>query len=155
MDCDLQQNSKNIIKMFNIYNKKDADFFIGVRNFEKRHSGLSYHRSIVSRLLIIIINVLLGKKISDPMSGFFIFKKKHFFKTKKYLYGKGYKILFDLVYNLKYKIKIIEYEITLHKRHSGESKMSFETLKIIIIQILRLLFFKIIGFNKNFKYFIL
>ena len=143
MDCDLQHNPKNIIKMFKIYNKKTADFVIGVRNFDKAHSGLSYHRSIVSRLLIIIINIFLGKKISDPMSGFFLFKKKHFFKTKKFLYGEGYKILFDLIYNLRYKVKIIEYEITLHKRSSGESKMSFKILKIIIIQILRLLFFKL------------
>ena len=32
-----------------------------------------------SKFLILMINFLLGKKISDPMSGFFIFKKNQNF----------------------------------------------------------------------------
>ncbi len=146
MDCDLQHDPKNIIGMIKIFNRNKADFIVGVRNFEKEHSGLPYYRSIVSRLLILIINIFLGKKITDPMSGFFIFKKKHFFNSKKNLFGKGYKILFDLVYSIKYKIKIIEYEITLYKRNSGTSKMSFKTLRLIIYQIIRLFFNRVMNF---------
>ena len=49
------------------------------------------------------------------MSGFFLFKKKNYFKVKKKLYGKGYKILFDMIYLSDKKIKIIEHDIILYK----------------------------------------
>lgn len=145
MDCDLQHDPKNILSMIKTFQKEKADFVVGVRNFNKKHSGLPYHRSIVSRLLILIINIFLGKKVNDPMSGFFLFKRKHFFKAKKNLFGKGYKILFDLIYCIKYKIKIVEQEITLFKRNSGESKMSFKTLRLIIYQIIRIFINRIIN----------
>tara|TARA_B100000989_G_scaffold72938_1_gene51225 strand:+ start:1488 stop:2201 length:714 start_codon:yes stop_codon:yes gene_type:complete len=147
MDCDLQHDPKNILSMIKTFQKEKADFVVGVRNFDKKHSGLPYHRSIVSRLLILIINIFLGKKVNDPMSGFFLFKKKHFVKAKKNLFGRGYKIFFDLIYCIKYKIKIVEQEITLFKRNSGESKMSFTTLRLIIYQIIRLFINRIINFK--------
>lgn len=144
MDCDLQHNPKDINFMISKFKNKNADFVIGTRNFNKKHYGLSYVRSFASITLTFVINILLGKKLNDPMSGFFLFKKKNYFKVKKKLYGKGYKILFDMIYLSDKKIKIIEHDIILYKRNSGDSKMSFKTLIQIIIQILRLFYFRLV-----------
>jgi dolichol-phosphate mannosyltransferase len=142
MDCDLQHNPGEINLMVSKFLRYKADFVIGTRDFKKKHHGLSYVRSLASVTLTFVINIFLGKKLNDPMSGFFIFKKKNFYKVKKKLFGRGYKILFDMIYLSDDKIKIIEHNITLNKRNSGVSKMSSKTLIQIIIQILRLFFIR-------------
>ena len=144
MDCDLQHNPLDIKYMITKYVNEKADFIVGTRDFKKKHQGLSYIRSLASISLTLSINILLGKKLNDPMSGFFLFKKKKFLKIKKKLFGIGYKILFDMVYLSDNKTKVIENEIILYKRNSGESKMKFKTLLQIIFQILRLFYFRLI-----------
>ena len=62
------------------------------------------------------------------MSGFFLFKKKIYFKNKKYFFGKGYKILADILFNSKSKIKVNDYIIVFDRRFKDVSKMNFKTL---------------------------
>ena len=104
MDGDLQHNPKYLPKIIKIYIKKKLDFLICVRNFKKK-SGLSYIRYFSSLLIITLINIIFGKKISDPMSGFFIFKKEIYNKNKKFFFGKGFKILADFLINSKQNLK--------------------------------------------------
>lgn len=144
MDCDLQHNPKEINYMIYKFVHNNSDFVVGTRNFKKKNNGLSYVRSFASAGLTFVINTLLEKKLNDPMSGFFLFKKSFFKKSRKRLFGRGYKILFDMVYLSDNKIKITEHYINLNRRNSGESKMSFKTLILIIIQIFRIFFLKII-----------
>ena len=76
MDGDLQHRPKDILKLLKVFKRKEADFVIGTRNlFKKKKHNLSILRLTASRLLILIVNLFLGYKTSDPMSGFFIFKK--------------------------------------------------------------------------------
>ncbi len=66
---------------------------------------------------------------------FLFLKKKIFYKVKKKLYGKGFKILFDILYNLESSIKIQDYKIKFRKRNFEHSKMNFIVLYHIIIMI--------------------
>ena len=75
----------------------------------------------------------------DPLSGFFIYKKKIYIENKKNLFGKGYKILIDLLYNYKKDIKIFDQNINFKMRNFNSSKISFRVL---------LNFFKLIIFLK-------
>jgi len=144
MDCDLQHSPKDINLMISKFLRNNSDLVVGTRNFKKKLNGLSYVRSFASVALTFVINTLLGKKLNDPMSGFFLFKKNFFYKSKKKLFGRGYKILFDMIYLSDNKIKVTEHYINFNRRNSGESKMSFKTLILIIIQIFRIFFLKII-----------
>ena len=75
MDGDLQHDPKDIKKIAKTFLKK-ADIAVGSRDlFNKKNEGLDFLRLTTSKLLIIIVGLLLGKKTSDPMSGFFLFKK--------------------------------------------------------------------------------
>ena len=57
----------------------NPDFVVGTRNlFKNKNHNLNFFRLFASRMLILIVNFLLGKKTSDPMSGFFMFKKEYF-----------------------------------------------------------------------------
>ena len=134
MDGDLQHNPRYLPKLCKTFSKKDLDFLVCSRNFQKRH-GLSLIRFYSSKFLILIINIFLGKKVSDPMSGFFIFNKKFFKSNKNYIYDKGFKILMSLIYSTKKKLKIYEQRIIFKKRLNNKSKMNFLVLIHILISL--------------------
>ena len=137
MDGDNQHHPKYIIKMFNAYLEGDFDIVVGSRDLLKKSNvGLSYIRRLFSVILIFTINFLLGSKTKDPMSGFFVFKKKIFTKNKKRMFIQGYKILSDLIYSSKNKIKIKDVSILFDRRSSGKSKMNFT----ILIKLLSFIF---------------
>ena len=95
-------------------------------------------------MLILLVNFLLGKKTSDPMSGFFMFKKEVFIKSQKKLIKKGYKILLDLIYIKNQKVKIIDVNINFDSRIKGKSKMSLKILIDLISMILKKFYSKIL-----------
>ena len=130
MDSDLQHNPKYLPKMIKLFDKNNYDFVVGVRDF-KNNLGLNRLRVSGSIVLNFIFNFFLGYKISDPMSGFAIFKKSIFYKYESKLFGVGWKFLIDLMYNDQ-KFKIKEYKIKFDKRIYHESKMSFKVLANVI-----------------------
>ena len=134
MDGDLQHDPKYLIKMIKFYTKENLDFVIGARDFSKKSiHGLSPIRFIASKILINIFFLFVGKKTIDPMSGFFIFKKKFYKKNKNKLFAKGYKILSDLLYVNTGNLRIKDFIIKLNYRKKGKSKMNFIVLLNIII----------------------
>ena len=133
MDGDLQHDPKYIEKLYNKLNVNNNDIVIGSRNFKKiKTSTFSMVRNVFSRFLILILKLMSGKNYIDPMSGYFIFKKKIFVKNKKILYGKGYKILADFIYNIP-NLKIAEIFINFKSRAKGKSKMNLKVLILLII----------------------
>ena len=112
----------------------------------KKKHNLSFFRLSASRILILLVNFFLGKKTSDPMSGFFIFKKKIFSNNKRKLYNRGYKILMDLIYINTEKKKIFDVDINFDNRKKGASKMNLK----ILISLINMIIYKIYGkiFNK-------
>ena len=136
MDGDLQHKPSDIKKFLNIFYKNNPDFVVGTRNlFDNKKHNLNFFRLFASRILILIVNSLLGNKTSDPMSGFFMFKKKIFVKSQRKLIKKGYKILLDLLYINNQKIKVIDVKINFDSRMKGKSKMNLKILFYLISMI--------------------
>ena len=128
MDGDLQHNPKYIKNLIETLKINNSDLVIGGRNLiNGNNPGLGFVRRIFS-ILIIFTFYLFGKKTIDPMSGFFLFKKRIYLQNKKYLFGKGYKILADILFNSRSKIKINDYIIVFDRRFKDKSKMNFKTL---------------------------
>lgn len=130
MDADLQHDPRYLPRMISLFFLKKLDFLIAVRNFTKEFK--KQPRFIVSFILSKIINFLLGYKTSDPMSGFFIFKKSIYFRNKKKLYGFGFKILFDLLYSGKEFLQIKNFTIKFKNRKHHQSKMNYKILYTLI-----------------------
>ena len=77
MDCDLQHDTQYIEFMWKKFLKNKCDVLVASRFRKKAVLGnLGFLRSVTSNLAILIINLVFGKKTSDPLSGFFICKKK-------------------------------------------------------------------------------
>ena len=132
MDGDLQHNPKYIINLKNILIKEDVDLVVGARNLiAGENPGLPFVRRM-SSIFIVFMFYIFGKKTIDPMSGFFLFKKKIFIKNKLFFFGKGYKILADILFNSKSNILVKDYIITFDLRFKDKSKMNFITLLNLI-----------------------
>ena len=141
MDGDLQHDPIYIPKMIKILNKNNSDFVIGVRDLRnKRIKSLSFFRQFLSLSIIKIFEFFFEKKTNDPMSGFFLFKKKIYLNNKKKLFLKGFKILADLIY-LNKKFKINDLKIKFNYRKKGKSKLNLR-IALIIVQFLFIRFFK-------------
>jgi len=134
MDGDLQHDPIYINLMTNLYFKNNYDFVIASRNFDKI-INLSNTRLFASKIITKIFSFFLEPKLVDPMSGFFIFKKKIYLKNKNKLFGKGYKILADLIFSNK-NFRFKEVEIKFAKRFYGKSKINFKILVYIILLLL-------------------
>lgn len=146
MDGDLQHKPSDIKKFLYVYHKINPDIIVGTRDlFKNKKHNLNIFRLYASRILILIVNLLLGNKTSDPMSGFFMFKKRIYIKSQKKMFKKGYKILLDLLYNKRQKIKVIDVRINFDSRMKGKSKMSVKILFYLISMILSKFAIKILS----------
>ena len=131
MDADLQHNPKYIPLMLKVFNN-DYDVVVGARKLTSgKNKGLSEFRRFASVILIFFFKIF-NIKTTDPMSGFFIFKKQLYKKNKKYYFGRGFKILADILINSKDKLKTKDVYIDFNRRYESESKMSFKILVILI-----------------------
>ena len=136
MDGDLQHKPSDIKKFLNIFYKTNPDIIVGTRDlFKSKKHNLNFFRLFASRILILIVNLLLGNKTSDPMSGFFVFKKKIFQKSEKKMIKKGYKILLDLLYIKNQNVEVIDVNINFDSRMKGKSKMNLKILLYLISMI--------------------
>jgi dolichol-phosphate mannosyltransferase len=136
MDSDLQHHPKYLPQMVNLYFKKKLDFVVAVRNFNK-DLELGVIRRISSIFLSYVFNYFLGYRVSDPMSGFFIFNKSIYLKYKNLLFGKGWKILADLIYN-KENFLIEQFPIIFLRRAGDKSKMNLN----VLLNVIKLFLFK-------------
>ena len=146
MDGDFQHHPKYMGNLIKNFKKFSCYIVVGARDLTSiKKTKLSIFRLGSSFIVTTFLNITLGKKTSDPLTGFFLFKKEIYKKNRKKLFAKGYKILSDLIYSSKEKLNIIDVEINFGNRSNGKSKMS---LKILII----LMFFVVQKFkNKIFN----
>ena len=132
MDGDMQHDPKYIVPMYNRFDKFNYDVIIGARPLIKGpNQGLSETRRFASNILIFLFS-FFKINTSDPMSGFFIFKKDLYIKNKKFFFGKGFKILVDILINSKNDLNVNDFIIKFKRRHGDKSKMNFKILMILV-----------------------
>jgi dolichol-phosphate mannosyltransferase len=133
MDGDLQHDPIFINKMCKEYFQNKHDIVIGARDFSDRKSVQnSFVRFFFSKLITCVINFFFKTLTTDPMSGFFIFKKDIYLKYRKNLFLKGYKILLDLILSSEKRYKLKEIKIKFKLRSREKSKMSAKILILLI-----------------------
>jgi dolichol-phosphate mannosyltransferase len=131
LDADLQHDPKYISQMSKEF-YKGKDVVIGARKLTSgKNKGLSETRRFASVFLIFLFKIF-NIQTKDPMSGFFLFKKDIYLKNKNRFFGKGFKILADLLINSKAKLKTKDVFIDFNRRYESESKMNFKILLILI-----------------------
>jgi dolichol-phosphate mannosyltransferase len=85
--------------------------------------------------------VLKGRRLTDPMSGFFMISRGAFDGTVRNLSAQGYKILVDIVASAPAGLRIKELPYVFGQRRSGTSKLD----PAIVLEYLMLLIDKLVG----------
>jgi dolichol-phosphate mannosyltransferase len=80
---------------------------------------------------------LVGIKICDPMSGYFMLRRSDFLQVKSELKPKGFKILLEIMCRLK-PVYICEIPYAFRVRVAGQSKLSTRTILAYLAQLWRL-----------------
>ena len=132
-DCDGTYPLEEILKMFEIFNLKNADMVIGKRDFS--NSSNSFIKNLGRAIIGKIVNKLTEENIPDFNSGLRLFNKK-FLMEDINLYPDGFSLTTTLTVLMKLgNKKVINYEITYLPR-IGKSKIIaydfFRFLKLIL-----------------------
>ena len=123
IDADLQHDETLVPKLLEAAKAGGADVVVASRYMEGGSTGdLAADRVRVSRLAS-ALSQLLCKDLTDPMSGFFLVRRSFLERVVRRLYGRGFKILLDLVAAARGEVRVAELPYRMRSRQHGESKL--------------------------------
>jgi dolichol-phosphate mannosyltransferase len=115
-----------------------TDVVVGSRHVDGGSTGeWSRLRRLQSWIATKTAQFLLGIKLKDPMSGYFLVWRKDFVEVKGQLDGKGFKILLEILARL-HASRVKEVPYTFRSRTHGESKLSSKIALQYVQQLWRL-----------------
>lgn len=137
IDGDLQHDVSLLCEMLQWLKKTDDDIVIASRYVEGGSTGkLSSFRVTISRVACWLSEHLLNTRLTDPMSGYFMLKRSLFERTVRRLYGKGFKILLDIIAATNGEVRYHELPYHMKARKHGESKLGFQVINEFFMLIL-------------------
>jgi len=123
IDADLQHDETLVPKLLEAVKREDADVVVASRYMAGGSTGdLAEERVRISRLASALGQVLC-KGLSDPMSGFFVVRRSFLERVVRRVYGRGFKILLDLVAAARGEVRVAELPYRMRSRQYGESKL--------------------------------
>lgn len=137
IDADLQHDPVILARMLNEL-QQGADVVVGSRHVDGGSTGeWGRVRRLESWVATKTAQLLLGFRLKDPMSGYFLVSRKDFAGVKAQLNGSGFKILLEILAKLRAS-KIKEVPYTFRPRTQGQSKLSGRVILQYLHQLWRL-----------------
>ena len=130
IDADMQHDENLLLDMYRAIIEEKFDVVIGARAKDgSLIRGLSKTRQQLSNMGIALANYFLPERLSDPMSGFFMIRRRIFDRSAPNLSPMGFKILFDLLASYPDSdLRVKELPFEFRQRHAGESKLDASVL---------------------------
>ncbi|HEX5767861.1 MAG TPA: glycosyltransferase family 2 protein [Burkholderiales bacterium] len=136
IDADLQHDESLMPKLLERAKQGGADIVVASRYMEGASTGaLAPDRVRISRLASALSRVL-AKGLSDPMSGYFLLRRSFLERVMRKLYGRGFKILLDLIAAARGNVSIAELPYSMRSRQHGESKLGARVIAEFFMLIL-------------------
>ncbi len=125
IDGDLQHDETRLPEMLGHLRANAADVVVASRFAEGGDAaGLAgAKRLALSNLGISLATMMMGKKLTDPMSGYFMMPRPLFERIAPRLNGQGFKILLDILLSAR-ALRVREVGAHFSPRVAGESKLS-------------------------------
>ncbi|MFH0870527.1 MAG: glycosyltransferase [archaeon] len=147
MDADLQHDTSILPRMLNSLSR--YEFAIATRapvarKRTSRERFLLFRSSIATWL----VRVLLRVRLSDPLSGYFAFRRSAYDRTKHLLKPMGFKFLLDL-YVKADPVKVHEVRYVFGDRLHGKSKLTSAVMLAFLAQLAHLFLYRISNFFKR------
>jgi dolichol-phosphate mannosyltransferase len=156
IDADLQHDETRLPLMLGLLQAGEADLVVGSRyveggsadSFNRQRAGARARAPPHAKRL-------LGVKVADPMSGFFMIRSDRFEQLAPQLSTQGFKILLDIVATARGALRIKEIPFTFGSRLHGTSKLdsmvALDFLGLVLAKLthdvvsLRFLLFAMVG----------
>lgn len=124
MDADLQHDESLLPRMLDALRSDAADLVIASRYAEGGDTGdWSVARKRMSLMAARVARWTLKTELTDPMSGFFMVRRRCFDHCVERLSGIGFKILLDILASTSEPLRILELPYRFRTRQYGESKL--------------------------------
>ena len=124
MDADLQHDEGLLPKMVEAMRDGELDLVVGSRYVAEGSLGdIAERRVTISKFATRLGRLTLRADVADPMSGFFMVRRRVFQGMVGRLSGIGFKILLDLFASSPTPLKFKELPYKFRPRHAGESKL--------------------------------
>jgi len=142
LDGDLQHDETLLPHMLGQL-RGGADLVVGTRFAAggSAREGLSGVRTWGSRLASAAAKQLIGVRLSDPMSGFFMMRRETFEELAPGLSTQGFKLLLDVLASARRKLAVVELPYRFRPRRFGHSKLT----SLVVLEYLGLLLAKVSG----------
>lgn len=128
MDADLQHDEWLLLPMLEKLRGGETDVVIGSRYADGGGAnGFSTRRKWMSEFGTRIANTVIGRKLSDPLSGFFMLRRDVVERSARKLSTQGFKILLDIVTTAGKSLRIAELPYQFAPRYRGASKLDPRT----------------------------
>lgn len=125
MDADFQHDERILTEMYRKLRDTNADVVVATRyNGEGGVGDWNAVRQAMSQLATWGSRLVVGGRTSDPMSGFFMFRRELLDEVVYDLSGQGYKILLDILASARRPLRVEEVPFVFRVRTEGESKIS-------------------------------
>ncbi len=156
MDADLQHDERLLVPMLDTLRGATAELVVGTRYAEGGAAeGFSSRRLQLSQLATQAARALLGVRVSDPMSGFFMLRRDVLERLAPDLSTQGFKLLLDIVATAGSDLRVAELPYEFRQRLRGESKLdarvAFDFVGLVLAKAtndvvsLRFVFFGAVG----------
>jgi dolichol-phosphate mannosyltransferase len=156
IDADLQHDETQLPKMVALLQSGEAELVVGSRYIEGGSAdSFNKQRAGASQLATEVAKRVLGVKVNDPMSGFFMIRRDSFEQLAPQLSTQGFKILLDIIATARGELRTKEVPYTFGARQHGESKLdsmvALDFLGLVLAKLthdvvsLRFLLFAMVG----------
>lgn len=136
IDADLQHDETLVPQLLETAKREDADVVVASRFMEGGSTGdLAAERVRISRLAS-ALSRLVCKGLTDPMSGFFLVRRSFLERVVRRVYGRGFKVLLDLLAAARGGARIAELPYRMRRREHGESKLGARVIAEFFMLIL-------------------
>jgi len=142
IDADLQHDEKLVPRMLATLKLDGLDIVVGSRYVAGGATGdWDKGRAVMSSIATRLARLVVAAEIADPISGFFMLRRRAFERTARRLSGNGFKILLDLFASAPTPYRFRELPYVFGQRIHGESKLD----SLVIWEYLMLLLDKRVG----------
>ncbi len=124
MDADLQHDETVLADMLARLRSEPIDLVVASRYLSGGSAaGLSRQRARLSRWSNVLVQRVLGIKLTDPMSGYFMIRRSAFEPLAPSISSQGFKILLDILATKSGRLRVVELPSAFRERRHGESKL--------------------------------
>jgi len=156
IDADMQHDERLLAPMLDLLRAGDVDVVVGSRYMQGGGTGSwDRKRLLISRFGTRLSQIVVRATLTDPMSGFFMFRRDVFEQAMRRLSQHGFKILVDLFASSPKPLRFRELPYEFRERRFGESKLdamvAWEYLMLIMDKLfgrfipVRFVLFSLIG----------